>query len=345
MSKCDSLYEISHAIYVCCPVRSFKHVLKMLRFRGFYIVREFMNFRLSFFSSVFLFATNICASSQPIAAVQPIAIIKEAKIIDRANEIRQMIKKHRIIQASMIVGSGAMQLMQLYQMWQLVFGKREMIAKPEDKKAVEAPVSQNNDSIWASSLRSLEYGVKRLGSGVKNLFFSKDGWFILFGLLGGTVVQKLVNRYIHPDTLHWFVYAHVPYKRTVRLMDGFVEKCEDEQLLKTQKKFYHESLINAANQLVEYVEKMCGYIAYKSDSLPGIQRTTGYSIGRYIFNRTNDWSREITKLFNKKDINYQVVKTSITGFVIELKQQLEHFASIESESEEDRLRVKYAAQI
>ncbi len=97
--------------------------------------------------------------------------------------------------------------------------------------------------------------------------------------------------------------------------------------------------------MVEYVEKMCGYIAYKSDSLPGIQRTTGYSIGRYLFNRTNDWSREITKLFNKKDINYQVIKTSITGFVIELKQQLEHFASIESESKEDRLRVKYAAQI
>ena len=323
-----------------------------------------MNFRLSFFVLPFLFATNACMPSQSVAAVQPIATIKEAKITHRANEIRQMIKMHRIIQASMIVGSGAMivgsgamKLMQLYQFFragQSFFGKEKVAIEPESNKGkvasevqneIKAPVSENTDGILASSLKSLESGVRMFGFGVKNLFFYKDGWFILFGLFGGTVVKKLVNQYMHPDTLRWFVYAHVPYKRTVRLMNGFIEKLEDGQLPDIQKKFYHESFINAANQLVEYVEKICGYIAYKSDFLPDIQRTTGYSIGRYLFNCTNSWSREITELLNKEDVNYQVIRTSTIGFTAEIKQQLEHFASIESESKEDRLRVKYAAQI
>ena len=310
-----------------------------------------MNFRLSFFVLPFLFATNACASSQPVAAVLPIATVKEAKIAHRANEIRQMIKRHRIIQASMIVGSGAMQLMQLYQIGQIVFGKGEVAveSKPEIEEKAESPVVKNAGGILVSSLKSLGSGVGQLGSGVKNLFFSKKGWFVLFRLFASTgtmiITQKLVDWYMHPDTLHWFVYAHVPYKRTVRLMNGFIEKLEDGQLLDTQKKFYHESFINAANQLVEYVEKICGYIAYKSDSLPGIQRTTGYSIGRYLFNCTNSWSREITELLNKEDVNYRAIKTSTIGFTAEIKQQLEHFASIESESKEDRLRVKYAAQI
>jgi len=93
------------------------------------------------------------------------------KIIHHANEIRHMIKKHRIIQVSMIVGSGAMQLMQLYQMGQVVFGKVEVGVETEAKNEIKAPVSENPDGILVSSLKSLASGVKGLGSGVKNLFF------------------------------------------------------------------------------------------------------------------------------------------------------------------------------
>lgn len=142
--------------------------------------------------------------------------------------------------------------------------------------------------------------------------------------------------------MHWFVYARVPYQRTVRLIDEFIDELQDPTLQVEQHEFYHKSLVNGCNQLVEYSERVCAYMEYKSNRLDGTQKMLGLSIGRHLFNRTNDWVAEIRTLFEDDQLNYLKISKNITTFVSELTRQLDHFASIEGETHEERRRVKYA---
>ncbi len=272
-----------------------------------------------------------------------IRTIEESQVEKRAHDIESMIKRHYYIHASMIAGTVVVDLMQIYQLGKAIFGKSSE-SDTSDSGSTEPGKDIVSEEAQCNILVQL---AKDIGSGFKSIFFTRKGLSILlraFGEVSAMVImQKLVSHYWHPDTLHWFVYARVPYQRTVRLIDEFIDELQNPMLQVEQHEFYHQSLVNGCNQLVEYSERVCAYMEYKSNRLLVITQTTiGLSIGRHLFNRTNDWVAEIRTLFEDDKPNYLKISKNITTFVSELTRQLDHFASIEGETHEERRRVKYA---
>lgn len=278
-----------------------------------------------------------------------IRTIKESRVAKRAQDIESMIKRHYYIQTSMTVGTAVVQLMQIYRLGKAIFGKSSQSDAPD--ASTSSPAELGKDVVPKEEQDNIVVQLaKQLGSGIKNLFFTKKGlWKLVqgFGEVGSLLMmqlmmEKLITRHWHPDTLHWFVYAQVPYRRTARLIDEFIDKLQDPTLPAEQHAFYHQSLINACNQLVEYAERICAYMEYKSNKLSGTQKMVGLSTGRYLFNRANDWAAEIRTYFADDKPHYLKINNNIAMFISELSRQLEHFASIEDETNEERLRVKYA---
>ncbi len=166
-----------------------------------------------------------------------------------------------------------------------------------------------------------------------HLFWTQEGWTGIaqagIGVAGSVIASRICDRFIHPDTLRWYVHSHAPYMMTISIMKKQQESIDS-------KKFLH--LLH--NRLVRQAEAMCAYEIYKCKHLDDEEKEIAQRAVRTLFTVQQYWLHCIAAQLKSEVIDYQELHTILGQYEAEIRLQLNHFAIIEGETLEDRHAVK-----
>ncbi len=176
----------------------------------------------------------------------------------------------------------------------------------------------------------------------QELFGTTQGWkrigsagFNFTGMIGSIIVsQKIAELISHPDTLRWYIHAHVPYAQTLALIETLSQKLDSADEYSPEKRaFYKSSLYLSCKQLVFYGQDVCAYMTYKGQDMPGAQKMHAERACRYLLNYQNEVFNELFTELAKENPEYGRVEALMQQYRSELKQQRVVFASIEGETQ------------
>jgi hypothetical protein len=177
-----------------------------------------------------------------------------------------------------------------------------------------------------------------------NLFYTQEGWVSMvnagISLGGSMVISKVCDKFIHPDTLRWYVHSHAPYAVTIQMMkDQLVllqnESCGAQQIADS-KKFLHLLY----DRLVHQGESMCAYMAYKVQRLDDEEKALAKRAANSMFVAQNNWLQRISDQLLSDTINYHIIDALLVAYEADVAYQLNHFSVIEGETLHDQHVVK-----
>jgi hypothetical protein len=181
--------------------------------------------------------------------------------------------------------------------------------------------------------------------GLKSFFYTKDGWVSVIhcGLsIGGFVlISKVGEKFVHPDTLHWYVNAYAPYTRTISMMQERLSMLQDPLLeqgsiIATDKEF----LRTLYKRLIRQGRSICAYMAYKSRHLDGDDKVVARQAVISMFNAQNDWLSRIGAQLDADNQNYLAINNLLIAYGTDIAFQLNHFSLVEGETTQDRVAVR-----
>jgi hypothetical protein len=182
-----------------------------------------------------------------------------------------------------------------------------------------------------------------IAQGTKDLLFTSDGWkrmgsvgLYFTGQIGAFFLfQKISEMVYHPDTLRWYIYAKVPYPKTIAFIKELSKKLS-EGIDNPEELQHYQFLMNeSCKQLVGYGEDMCAYMTYKSTGLSQHQQMLAERTARYLFNYQNDVFKKIFIELRKEKPLYGYIMAILQSYSDELKYQRKLFSSIEGETQEE----------
>lgn len=176
--------------------------------------------------------------------------------------------------------------------------------------------------------------------GVRALFYTKEGWVSMAqcGLsIGGFVmISKVGERFVHPDTLYWYVSAHAPYMRTIKIMQERLLLLQDPAIEQSKIAIHKEFLYVLYDRLVRQSELMCGYMVYKTKYLDVEEKAIGQRATNSMVNSQNDWLKRISLQLTADNQNYGEIEKLLVAYGADIASQINHFSVIEGESAYDR---------
>ncbi len=181
-------------------------------------------------------------------------------------------------------------------------------------------------------------------AGFSNLFYTQEGWVSMMNAgvsLGGSmIISKVCDKFIHPDTLRWYVHSHASYAVTIQMMkDQLVllhnDSCDAQQIADS-KKFLHLLY----DRLVHQGESMCAYMAYKLQRLDDEEKALAKRAANSMFIAQNNWLQRISDQLRSDTINYHIIDALLIAYEADIAYQLNHFSIIEGETLHDQHVVK-----
>jgi len=181
-------------------------------------------------------------------------------------------------------------------------------------------------------------------AGLRSLFYTKEGWVSVAqcGLsIGGFVmISKVGERFVHPDTLYWYVNAHAPYKRTIKMIQEHLLVLQDASLDCSSIAIHKDSLDSLYDRLVRQSELICGYMTYKCKYLEDEEKAIGRRALNAMFNSQSDWLKRIALQLAADNQDYGEIEKLLVAYGADIASQLNHFSVIEGETAYDRSAVK-----
>ena len=166
-----------------------------------------------------------------------------------------------------------------------------------------------------------------------HLLFTSEGWTCIaqagVGVASSVVASRICDRFIHPDTLRWYIHSHAPYMLTINIMKKQQQTSESK-----------EFLYLLYNRLVRQVEAICAYQMYKCKCLDDEEKEIGQRAMRTMFTVQQYWLCSIEKQLKAEVIDYQELHTMLSDYEKAIRIQLNHFSIIEGETLEERYVVK-----
>lgn len=175
-----------------------------------------------------------------------------------------------------------------------------------------------------------------LSQGFKKTFFTADGWknicaFAFSSAATSFILQKVDTKFRHPDTLRWYVYAHVPYVKAIKTIKNLTVDLQAHDLTAQERDYYYFMLYTCCDQLSGYGEDMCAYMVYKSSELEGRAAEMAEKMARYLLNYQNEALGAIGDELDKQTPDYQIIKQLIAVYESEMRSHRDMFAVIEGE--------------
>ena len=237
--------------------------------------------------------------------------------------IKKMIERHN----SIVAGLTALATMQ-----QILFFTPMLIAG--FNKFFDRPVCTCGYEPLVPSVHVPFFSA--MANGFKDTFCTVDGWQNLLKFCAGEaathfILQKIDTTFRHPDTLRWYIYAHVPYVRAIKTIKSLTVKLQANDLNAQERDHCHSMLYACCDRLSGYGEDICAYMVYKSTDLEGRTAEMAERMARYLLNSQNETLGAIGNELDKQEPDYQIIKQLIIVYESEMRSHRDMFAVIEGE--------------
>jgi hypothetical protein len=186
-------------------------------------------------------------------------------------------------------------------------------------------------------------------AGLRYYFYTENGWSSLIhsGIsLGGFMLvsvfcEKLCKEYVHSDTLHWYIKAHVPYRATIEMMQGLLVELQDMPIqddeLAAQ---YIQRLQMLYERLITHSIALCGYMKYKSQLFDDKAQATAQQALDFMIAAQNRGLQKISEQLASASGDYKGLMKAITSLEDDNLFYIKHFALLEKEFLQDRSSLK-----
>lgn len=257
------------------------------------------------------------------AGIAQVKKLDAAQITIKSSAIKKMIERHNNI----VTGLSALAVVQ-----QVLFFTPMFLAN--FNKLFDRPVCD----CGSKSVEKLHHlpVFSALANGMKDLFCTSSGWQYLLTFCAGEaathfILQKVDTAFHHPDTLRWYIYAHVPYVRAINTIKNVTIELQASDLDAQARDHYYALLYAYCDRLSGYGEDMCAYMVYKSSELEGRTAEMAERMADYLLNYHNKALGAIGDELDKQTPDYQKVNQLITLYESEIRSYRDMFAVIEGE--------------
>ena len=285
----------------------------------------------------------VCVVQSAVGFEKKPVLINRHKMVEQSRKIRTMISRHRY----MVTGLGIMGAVS-----EISFLMPFFTGNPAPESAKPVSVNAPSDTTWSQAIMGFPAamwdGVKTTGSNALWLFTTPDGLkrFTLAALGIGSqigamhIMSKLAERIQHPDTLRWYLYAHVPYDSAFDVMKAALKKLEDPALSHEQMRYNMIFLELAAKRLTHYVEDVGAYMMYKSRELEKAQRLMVKFVIDDVVESHNAWLQKMYEQFSAPVPQDAILRHLVNAYEADLVAKFNHFSMIEGESREQKRAMK-----
>jgi len=206
------------------------------------------------------------------------------------------------------------------------------------KELANASVEQTSSPL------SIGSGLINVGHNVKNLFTTSQGWgtigrYVLYsgGFLSASLITaRVADNLIHPDTLRWYIAAHVPYESTIQLMKEVIVNVQTQELTRKDVDYNVQMLKDSLNRLARYGESICAYMTYKLPCLEDDEKQVAKRVIDCFFKYHNDWIINVFTQCGLENPDYDQINMCVASYEADVATQLRYFYAIEGETEVDR---------
>jgi hypothetical protein len=270
-------------------------------------------------SKLFLFLATLIFVNVSFCSV----ILEQTVIDKKALEIEKRLKQDRYIMYALTTIAVAHEI---YQWVPLL--KELMSLKPATDN-----VAENKLGFFAS-----------IKAGAQYLFCTKDGWVSLIqsgcSIGGFIIISQMGEKFIHPDTLRWYINAHAPYQLTIKLMQEQLRILQNPLTDQEQRTVSNEILRMLYNRLASQAELMCAYVMYKIKQFDAAEKIVGERAKNALFASHDNWLNRIAEQLNSVEYDFKDLELLINEYQKVVAAQVNHFALVEGETQRERSAVK-----
>lgn len=268
---------------------------------------------------LFLFLATLTLVNSSFSSI----ILDQVTIDKKALEIERKLKQDRYMMYALTTIAVAHEIYQ----WVPLF-KELMSLKP-----VAGKTKEDKLGFFAS-----------IKAGAQYLFCTKEGWASLiqsgFSIGGFVVISQMGEKFIHPDTLRWYITAHVPYYLTIKLILEQLHILQDPAIDPEQRKIGNEMLHMLYNRLVNQAECMCAYMTYKINQFDAAEKIVGERAKNALFASHTNWLNRIEEQLNATEYDFKELENLVVKYEEAVAAQVNHFALVEGETQRERSAVK-----
>ncbi len=245
-------------------------------------------------------------------------ILNQTNIDKKALVIEQRLKRDRLIMYGLTSLSVAHEVYQWVPLLRDLFSNKSS-STTEEKKL----------SFFESVKAAAHY-----------LFYTKEGWVAIMqsgiSVGGFIIISEMGKKFIHPNTLRWYIHAHAPYEITIKMMQERLAELEDPSLSEEQLRISNEMLQLLYDRLVRQAESMCAFMAYKTKRLDGEEKIIAERSKVLMLKSHNDWLQCIKVQLQSENRNYQVITKLLESYKNMIQAQANNFGFIEGETGTER---------
>ncbi len=177
-------------------------------------------------------------------------------------------------------------------------------------------------------------------AGLRYYFYTENGWSSLIdsGIsLGGFMLvsvfcEKLCEEYVHSDTLHWYIKAHVPYRTTIEMMQELLLELQDMPIKDDELAAQHfQRLQMLYERLITHSIALCGYMKYKSQLFDDKAQATAQQALDFMIAAQNRGLQKISEQLVAAGGDYSSLMRAITSLEDDNLFYIKHFALLEKE--------------
>jgi hypothetical protein len=253
---------------------------------------------------------------------QETTILNQTNIDKKALIIEQKLKRDRFIMYGLTGLSVAHEVYQWVPLLRDLFSKNSSSATEETKL-----------SFFESIKAAAHY-----------LFYTKEGWIAIMqsgvSVGGFFIICEMGKKFIHPNTLRWYINAHAPYDITIKMMQERLVELQDPSLSLEQLRINNEMLHLLYDRLVRQGESMCAFMAYKTKRLDDDEKIVAERSKVLMLKSHNDWLQCINVQLQSDNRDYNVLSTLLDAYKNMIQAQADNFAFIEGETGQERRAIK-----
>jgi hypothetical protein len=186
--------------------------------------------------------------------------------------------------------------------------------------------------------------IEAFKAGLRHLVYTQEGWVataqVCVGIGSSIFISKMCEKFVHPDTLRWYIHAYAPYHLTSKMMQERLLELQDPSLDKNRAKMCNEVVELLYDRLVHQGLSICAYMTYKLKYLDNEEKVIAERAKIFMLSSQNTWLSRISAQLSADSRDYCDINRLIIAYEADIASQINHFFLIEGETLQDRSTVK-----
>lgn len=294
------------------------------------------NLKLSLFSTIIFF----------FAIPSHAVVLDQAFITKKAVSIEAKIKQDRYIMYGLTGFAIAYGIYQWMPMMTTV-----MVSKPALPVVIEIkPDNAENQKTPEKFfvIQSVKNGMQKIKDGTcevfHDLFCTKESWlsFLQYtlSLTGAGIINQVTEKFMHPDTLRWYIHNHVPYYTTIKLMKERIVGVQDPLVDVQEQKVNNRMLLLLQQRLMRQAHAMCAYIEYKIKNIDQAEKGIAQEAQQSIIKIHEEFLADIKRELSVENPDFTKIELLLDTYQDQLDLFINHFALSEGETKKERAASK-----